>query len=403
MVVEEGNTTYDSRDNCNAIIETDTNTLIAGCGNTTIPNSVTSIGDWAFQHCFSLQSITIPESVTSIGDGAFWQCGLTSITIGNSVTSIKDRAFAYCSSLDTIYVEASTPPALGEEVFTNTPASICYIPCGTKAAYEASDWAQYMGEFVEDCDNKCGNRLYWEYSDTQLSITGYGDMYDYDIEPQPWQQHRTKITQISLPEGMTSVGAAAFADCKYVTSVVIPATVEKIHDSAFEDCRMLSSLSFAEPSALTSIGNWAFYNCHKLQYITIPEGVTEIGEAAFFDCTYLSELTLPATMEYIADNGFALCAKLRRMNVNATTPPQVEARTFEDVDRTIPVVVPDASVNAYKAAPVWQEFNIVGKNNVPSAVDNVDASNHSTQKLLRDGNLVIIRDGVEYNVMGQQL
>ena len=202
---------------------------------------------------------------------------------------------------------------------------------------------------------------------------------------------------------MTSIGASAFAECKYVKSVTIPATVRKIHDSAFEDCRMLTTLTFAEPSTLNSIGNWAFYNCHKLQHVTIPEGVTEIGEAAFFDCTYLNELTLPASMEYIADNGFALCAKLRRMNVSATTPPQVEARTFEDVDRSIPVVVPDASVNAYKAAPVWQEFNIVGKNNVPSAVDNVDASNRSTQKLLRDGHLVIIRDGVEYNVMGQQL
>jgi hypothetical protein len=89
--------------------------------------------------------------------------------------------------------------------------------------------------------------------------------------------------------------------------------------------------------------------------------------------------------------------------VNATTPPQVEARTFEDVDRTIPVVVPDESVSVYKSVPVWQEFNIVGKNNVPSAVDNVDASNRSTKKLLRDGNLVILRDGVEYNVMGQEL
>ena len=383
MIVEDGNTIYDSRNNCNAIIETATNTLIAGCGNTTIPNSVTHIGEHAFNHLFSYscQSVTIPNSVTSIGD---W-------------------AFQNCHSLDTIYVEAMIPPTLGEYVFTDNPARICYIPCGTKAAYEASDWAQYMGEFVEDCDNKCGNQLYWEYSDTQLSITGYGDMYDYDIEPQPWQQHRNKITQISLPEGMTSVGAAAFADCKYVTSVAIPATVEKIHDSAYEDCRMLSSLSFAEPSALTSIGNWAFYNCHKLQYITIPEGVTEIGEAAFFDCTYLSELTLPATMEYIADNGFGLCAKLKRINVSATTPPAVEARTFEDVDRSIPVYVPDAAVNDYKAAPVWQEFNIVGKEGVSTSMDNLNTSTYGIQKLLRDGNLVIIRDGVEYNVMGQQL
>ena len=406
MIVEDGNTTYDSRDNCNAIIETATNTLIAGCGNTTIPNSVTSIGESAFQHCFSLQSITIPESVTSIGDGAFWQCGLTSITIGNSVTSIKDRAFAYCSSLDTIYVEATTPPSLGSDVFYQTPASFCYIPCGTLAAYQASDWAQYVGEFVEEC-NKCGNRLYWQFDDTQLSITGQGEMYDYDLEPQPWQQYRNKMQTISLPEGITSIGASAFAECKYVKSVTIPSTVEKIHDSAFEDCRMLSSLSFADPSALTSIGNWAFYNNHELKSVTIPEGVTEIGYAAFYGCTYLDELTLPASMEYISDNGFALCAKLRRMNVSATTPPQVEARTFEDVDRSIPVYVPAAAVNQYKAAPVWQEFNIQGQGHVATDVENISSDNGygvmENGKIMRNGQLIIIRDGVEYNTLGQAL
>ena len=82
IVVKKGNTVYDSRNNCNAIIETATNTLIRGCQNTTIPNSVTSIGEWAFSYCESLTSITIPNSVTRIGSGAFSGCsGLTSITI----------------------------------------------------------------------------------------------------------------------------------------------------------------------------------------------------------------------------------------------------------------------------------------------------------------------------------
>ena len=74
IVIESGNTVYDSRDNCNGIIETETNTLVLGCKNTTIPNSVTSIGDFAFYYCSSLTSVTIPNSVTSIGNGTFWGC-----------------------------------------------------------------------------------------------------------------------------------------------------------------------------------------------------------------------------------------------------------------------------------------------------------------------------------------
>ena len=97
IIVEAGNPTYDSRENCNAIIETNSNTLIVGCKGTTIPNSVTSIGDFAFSVCLSLTSITIPNSVTSIGDFAFSGCSsLTSITIPNSVTSIGMDAFYKC-------------------------------------------------------------------------------------------------------------------------------------------------------------------------------------------------------------------------------------------------------------------------------------------------------------------
>lgn len=103
ITVAGNNPKYDSRGNCNAIIETASNTLITGCQNTVIPNSVTSIGVWAFSGCTGLTSIDIPNSVTSIGSSAFSGCsGLTSVTIGNSVTSISFAAFSGCSGLTSI-------------------------------------------------------------------------------------------------------------------------------------------------------------------------------------------------------------------------------------------------------------------------------------------------------------
>ena len=252
---------------------------------------------------------------------------------------------------------------------------------------------------------QCGDSLYWTYeqSTKQLTLLGTGDMYDYTVWTLPWQKYTHIIRSISLPEGMTTIGTSAFADCKYVHSIVIPSSVERIYDSAFENCRMLSEIQFSKDGILSELGSWAFYNCHELKEIAIPEGVTNIGYAAFYGCTYLNELTLPTTMEYIADNGFAYCDKLQKMTVHAIAPPIVDARTFEDVDRTIPVYVPDESVNVYRSAPVWQEFNIQGKSGVPSNVDNVEASICEVQKILRNGQLIIIRDGVEYNAMGMEL
>ena len=118
IVVENGNTKYDSRNNCEAIIETESNTLIAGCKNTIIPSNVTSIGNEAFEDCSGLTSVTIPNSVTSIGLSAFEGCsGLTSVTIPNSVTSIRGYAFYGCSGLTSITIPNSVT-SIGDYAFS---------------------------------------------------------------------------------------------------------------------------------------------------------------------------------------------------------------------------------------------------------------------------------------------
>ena len=150
IVVTDGNTVYDSRNNCNAIIQTQDNTLIAGCKNTIIPNSVTSIGSYAFFSCSGLTNITIPNSVTSIGSSAFSSCsGLTSINIPNSVTSIGNNAFNYCSGLTSVTVEMTTPIAISSSTFSNLKNATLYVPYGCKAAYQAADYWKEFKEIVE--------------------------------------------------------------------------------------------------------------------------------------------------------------------------------------------------------------------------------------------------------------
>ena len=126
----------------------------SGLISVTIGNNVTSIGDDAFYECSGLISVTIPNSVTSIGDYAFYECsGLTSVTIGNSVTSIGDYAFYSCSSLTSIKCLANTPPSLdGTGPFYNiSDTCTLTVPCGSSAAYTASDWNTYFaGRISED-------------------------------------------------------------------------------------------------------------------------------------------------------------------------------------------------------------------------------------------------------------
>ena len=173
--VDAGNTAYDSRDNCNAIIETAYNVLLTGCKSTIIPNSVTYIGSNAFQGCSGLTSVTIPNSVTGIEDYAFDKCsGLTSVTIPNSVTiigwyafrscsaltsviigsgikNIGTSAFAYCTELTDVYCYAESVPSTESDAFTNSAIKYAtlHVPTASIDAYKAaapwSGFKTFMG------------------------------------------------------------------------------------------------------------------------------------------------------------------------------------------------------------------------------------------------------------------
>ena len=220
MVVRSGNTVYDSRNNCNAIIETATNTLIAGCQNTIIPSSVTSIGRGAFYWCSSLTSITIPNSVTSIGSSAFSGCSsLTSITIPNGVTSIGEYAFEDCYSLTSITIPNSVT-SIGRGAF-----------------------------------NRCSSLTSITIPN---SVTSIGD-YAF--------QGCSSLTSITIPNGVTSIGNSAFFRCDSLTSITIPNSVTSIGNSAFSGCSSLTSITI--PNSVTSIGKRSFMDCSSLVSVTM--------------------------------------------------------------------------------------------------------------------------------------
>lgn len=145
IIVDNGNTIYDSRNNCNAIIESNSNTLLCGCKNTIIPNGVTSIGGGAFFGCSGLTTMTIGNSVKSIGNGAFYGCsGLTSVTIGNSVTSIDKYAFDNCSNLTSVTSLNPQPPVCQTSTFSDYTIPL-YVPQGSTLKYKAADvWRNFV-------------------------------------------------------------------------------------------------------------------------------------------------------------------------------------------------------------------------------------------------------------------
>lgn len=246
----------------------------------------------------------------------------------------------------------------------------------------------------------CGDQILWTLEEGTLALNGQGEMYNQSEFG--WHAFADEVETITLSHNITSIGTNAFMDLMFVPEITIPATVKTIHKRAFENCRSLADITFAANSQLTTIGAWAFFQCINLQTLTIPEGVTTIGNGAFYGCAYLKDLVLPSTLEDIDDNGFALCAQLRQMTVNAVEPPAVDSKTFENVSRAIPVHVPDGSGKKYRAAAVWQEFNIVDESD-PTSMEQAEAALEAPRKVVRNGQVLIIRGDKTYDMMGQEV
>jgi len=395
IIVDAGNSTYDSRENCNAIIKSSTNELMSGCKNTVIPNSVTSIGGYAFDGCNGLISIEIPNSVTSIGGWAFYGCaGLTSIEIPNSVTSIGTSAFYDCSGLTSIEIPNSVTSIGGGAYrgcsgLTSIAIPHSVISIGSLAFAACTGLEQIIvdaGNTFYDSRENCNaiiksstNELITGCKNTIIpnSVTSIGD-YAF--------QYCSGLTSIEIPNSVTSIGQSAFSNCTGLTSIEIPNSVTSIGNNSFSSCSSLEQIIVEEgntiynsregcnaiinsstneliigckntviPNSVTSIGDYAFTNCTGLVSIEIPNSVTSIGDMAFFNCIGLTSMTV------WADNPPILG---RVMGYVGDTPPEwffPAYASIYNVNRYIPVYMPCGSLETYQNAGGWNEFtNIIG-------------------------------------------
>lgn len=311
IVVAEGNPVFDSRENCNAIIKTDSNTLIFGCQNSTIPNSVTTIGHYAFGGCTGLTSITIPNSVTSIEYSAFQGCSnLSSVIIGDHVESIGKSAFERCSSLSSVIIPNSVA-TIGQEAF-------------------------------RECSN--------------LSSVTIGDGVK-NIELRTFSQC-TNLSSVTIGNSVENIKNGAFLNCKSLTSINIPNSVTAIGDGVFENCSNLSSVIIG--NSVTSIGEQTFRLCKNLaNFYSYAEQVPESSSPHF---TFSGSNYKHATLHVPAESVSAYQAVepwKNFMEIVALTDSDPQPTGIKEVNSNVTRTVQYYSIDGKRIATPQRGLNII--------------------------------------------
>jgi hypothetical protein len=318
----------------------------------------------AFYNCTVLTSITIPNSVTSIGNRSFSGCtGLTSITIPSSVTSIGNGSFSGCTGLTSITIPSSVT-SIGNGTFSGcTGLTSISIPNSVPSiGYQA-----FLGT---------------PWFDNQPNGLVYAGKVAY-----AYKGIMPASTSIILNEGTTEISDYAFSGCTGLGSITFSNSVTSIGNGSFSGCTGLTSINI--PNSVTSIGGWAFGNtgwfnskpdgvvyinkiayAYKADYgpmpantsITLNEGTIGIAGFAFDGLSNLTSITIPSSVTWISSGAFYKCTGLNTIYANAITPINLSSNPdlFYDIPKTNTILyVPENSIVAYQADAVWKNFTYI--------------------------------------------
>lgn len=368
IVVEEGHPVYDSRNDCNAVIHTETNEIVSGCNNTVIPNSVTSIASYAFYDCDEIESIEIPKGVTSIGSSAFAACGtLNSVIIPSSVLFMGNSSLP--NNLPKVIFLGNTPPKESSSSGIYKPsASRIYVSNASVYGY-GIEYPQLSSLFevngvkyvIKSAADRTCDVIDCAYNETAAniaidSVVTYRNIKLTVKNVEPYALYKNNHVKSAFVNNDGYVGNNAFYQCTGINSDVVVKNNGYVGARAFEG----STLTGLNISNNGYIGNYAFYDCPKMnskvtvsnegyigQYAFSKSTLTslnvssagEIRTSAFQECTAIVDADI-SNNGYIGTSAFQGCTALTTLNFGNNVG-EFQNQAFRDCTSLPNIVIPD--------------------------------------------------------------